>query len=106
ALCPLLLVQQCLNACDLAAHLAHLRRVLHAAGGALKAQLEQLLRQLALAGLKLVDALLAKLGCVVRLHSAPPSSIARLMKRVLIGSLCAARRNASMATSRVTPSIS
>ena len=39
------------------------------------------------------------------LHS-PTSVCSRVTKRVLIGSLCAARRNASSAISRVTPSIS
>src|SRR5581483_8149132 len=97
--------QQCLDPCDLAADLAHLRRVLHVSGRALEAQLEQLLVQLLFARLQLVGRLLAKRGGVVRLHSAT-SSCARLTNRVLIGSLCAARRNASSATSRVTPSIS
>src|SRR5207253_10001148 len=103
--CPRLLVQQCLDPCVLATDLSHLRRALDAPRGALKAQLEQLLGQLTLARLQLVGSFLAQFGGVVRLHSAP-SSIARLMKRVLIGSLCAARRNASSAISRVTPSIS
>src|SRR5207249_1847823 len=86
ALCPRLLVQQCLDPRDLAADLTHLRRALDAPGCALKAELEQLLAQLALARLKLVDRLVPQFGGVVRLHSAT-SSCARLTKRVLIGNL-------------------
>src|SRR5688500_7903998 len=92
---------------DLAADLTHLHRVLHTAGGALEAKLEELLAQVALAGAKLVLALVAK--CLERFlagHYSPTSVCCRVTKRVLIGSLDPARRNASSAISRVTPSIS
>src|SRR5204863_9200646 len=101
--CSGVFVQQGLDARDLAAHLAHPRRRFHPAGGALEAQFVELLGQLALAEVQLVDALLAEAGSLDVFH-VPTSISCRLTKRVLIGSLCAARRNASSAISRVTPS--
>src|SRR5438132_1699750 len=102
---PRLFSQQRFDPGDFTPHLTHLGRVLHAPRGPLEAQLEELLGEFSLARVQLVDALLSQLRCVVRLHSGT-SSISRLTKRVLMGSLWAARRNASSAIWRVTPSIS
>src|SRR5438876_1134486 len=87
--CPF--AEERFDARDLATDLPDLHRVLDAAGRALKAQLEELLRELLLAHLQLVVVLVAKL---FEFHYSPISIISRLTKRVLIGSLCAARRNA------------
>src|SRR6185503_16429460 len=99
---PGALVQQGLDARDLAPHLADLHRVFHAPRGALEPQLVELLVELPLPRAQLVHTLLTKL---CHLHS-PTSVCSRVTKRVLMGSLWAARRNASSAISRVTPSIS
>src|SRR6185295_16293126 len=106
ALAPRLFTQEGFDARDLAPHFFHFRRRFHAARGALKAKLVQLLAQLFLTGLKLVRTLLThRARLLTGLHS-PTSVCWRVTKRVLIGSLCAARRSASSAISRVTPSIS
>src|SRR5215212_1443389 len=103
----LTLIEKRFDLRDLAADLAHLHRDFHLAGGALEAELEQLLAQVALAVAQLELALVAQAFESLRAgHYSPTSVCDRVTKRVLIGSLCAARRNASSAISRVTPSIS
>src|ERR671913_330620 len=92
---------------DVLADLAHPRGVLELAGRSLEAQIELLLLQRQELVLKLVR----RHGLEVReplgrLHRGPPYSAMRWMKRVLMGSFAAPRRNASRAMSSGTPSIS
>src|SRR6266852_6539489 len=86
------LTEQCFDPRNLASHLTHLAGVLHPAGRALEPQLEELLAQVALARVELIVRLVAKL---VHFHDSPISVCDRVTKRVLIGSLWDARRNAS-----------
>src|SRR5262249_25365334 len=88
---------------DVAAHLAHPRRILELPGRALEAQVELLLLQL---GDLLVDLLGVHRAGFGDFHRSPLYSAMRSTKRVLIGSLAAARSSASRATCTDTPSIS
>src|SRR6185369_14720417 len=88
---------------DVAAHGAHAAGVLELAARALEAQVELLLAQLGQLRVELVGRLGAD---VLGFHRLNPHIPSRATTLVLIGSLAAARRNASSATARDTPSIS
>src|SRR5258708_21804680 len=96
------LAQDGLDARDVATDLAHARRVLELAAGALEAQVEGLLAEVLDLLLQLVGGLRPD---IVRLH-ADASSPNRATKRVPIGSLAAARSKASRASDAGTPSSS
>src|SRR6516165_7755646 len=100
-----LFAQHRLDAGDVAAHLAHAGRLAELAAGFLKAQVERLLAQVAELVLELVGGLGTE---IAGLHGIPlqPSAPTRATKRVLIGSLAAARSSASRATPTGTPSSS
>src|SRR5215831_10923067 len=93
-----------LDAGDVATGLPHPRRVLQLPGGALEPQIEALLLQIEDGILHLVGAHRADVGCFHLGHE--HYSAMRSTKRVLIGSLAAARPNASRAVWLFTPSIS
>src|ERR687897_321055 len=95
--CDLPLAEQRLDAGDVLTHLAEARAVVELSRGVLEPQVEQLLLPLGQAVLELDLVELAQL-----LRPGHASSW-RSTKRVLIGSLCMARRIASRATSSGTP---
>src|SRR4051812_49206995 len=86
---------------DVAAHLTHPRRVLELAGGALETQVELLLLALEHLVIELLDVHASGFAGFHDHHSEM-----RATKRVLIGSLAAARSSASRAVCSGTPSIS
>src|SRR5262245_58450165 len=88
---------------DVAAHGAHPRRILELAGRPLEAQVEPLLLELQELVVELVDAHRPDIGWFHRFSS---YSAMRSTKRVLIGSLAAARSSASLAVVTDTPSTS
>src|SRR4030095_5722986 len=93
------------DAGDVAAHLAHAAGLAELTAGLLETQVESFLAQGAELFLELVLCLGAQ---IVGLHgfSPQPSAPTRATKRVLIGSLAAARASASLATVADTPSSS
>src|SRR5262245_12603440 len=93
------------DAGDVAPHLAHPRGVFELTAGALKAQVDELLRQIVYLLRQFVDGARPQIGGFHALHDRT-SSPGRATKRVAIGSFAAASSNASRATSRVTPSSS
>src|SRR5215471_5754622 len=100
-----LLAQHRLDAGDVAAHLAHAACLAELSAGLLEAQVESFLAQVAQLFLELVVGLGTQ---IAGLHgfSPQPSAPTRATKRVLIGSLAAARASASRATVTGTPSSS
>src|SRR5262249_52812750 len=96
-----LLLRDGLQPRDVAPHLAHARCVLELAGRPLEAQIELLLLQLEHLFVELLDVHASRFADLHDDHS-----LMRWMKRVLIGSLAAARSSASRAVCTGTPSIS
>src|SRR5438046_6119373 len=99
------LVENGLDARDVAAHLANPRGMFELPAGALEAQVENLLAQRVDLLAQFVVGAGSDIGCLHSLHGGVPSP-SRVTNLVPIGSFAAASSKASRATSGGTPSSS